>query len=178
MARAGRTGRALSLLTRDELPYLLDLHLFLSRPLQPAPVVPLAEARKAADCLDVASSLYGSFPQVPDIGVTQQGLRLTSCSWLYGTVMQRHRHRACYCLPEAADAAFGASWAADMPGRQTQTADLSIIPKPSCIQQYLSLQNLESFPASRRVGGVQCAASDPLPSGHIAADGEASGQPC
>jgi hypothetical protein len=28
-ARAGRPGSALSLLTRDELPYLLDLHLFL-----------------------------------------------------------------------------------------------------------------------------------------------------
>ena len=31
VARAGRTGKALSLLTREELPYLLDLHLFLSR---------------------------------------------------------------------------------------------------------------------------------------------------
>ena len=30
-ARAGRKGTAYSLLTREELPYLLDLHLFLSR---------------------------------------------------------------------------------------------------------------------------------------------------
>ena len=30
-ARAGRSGSAFSILTRDELPYLLDLHLFLSR---------------------------------------------------------------------------------------------------------------------------------------------------
>ena len=52
-------------MTREELPYLLDLHLFLSRPLQPAPVVPLSQARLAADSLDAASSLYGSFPQVP-----------------------------------------------------------------------------------------------------------------
>jgi ATP-dependent RNA helicase DDX54/DBP10 len=39
-ARAGRPGSALSLLTRDELPYLLDLHLFLSRQLAPAPLSP------------------------------------------------------------------------------------------------------------------------------------------
>ena len=65
VARAGRTGKALSLMTREELPYLLDLHLFLSRPLQPAPVVPLSAARLAANSLDAASSLYGSFPQVP-----------------------------------------------------------------------------------------------------------------
>lgn len=30
-ARMGRTGTAHSLLTRDEIPFLLDLHLFLSR---------------------------------------------------------------------------------------------------------------------------------------------------
>ena len=36
VARAGRQGRALSLLTREELLYLLDLHLFLSRPLEPS----------------------------------------------------------------------------------------------------------------------------------------------
>lgn len=39
-ARMGRPGTAYSLLTRDELPYLLDLHLFLSRPVKPAPTVP------------------------------------------------------------------------------------------------------------------------------------------
>eukprot|EP00850_Spirogloea_muscicola_P025112 SM002212S07080 [mRNA] locus=s2212:8:1801:- [translate_table: standard] len=36
-ARAGRLGTAYSLLTRDELPFLLDLHLFLSKGLRPAP---------------------------------------------------------------------------------------------------------------------------------------------
>lgn len=30
-ARAGRAGKAYSLLTKDDLPYLLDLHLFLSK---------------------------------------------------------------------------------------------------------------------------------------------------
>jgi ATP-dependent RNA helicase DDX54/DBP10 len=37
-ARAGRVGRALSFVASDEVPYVVDLHLFLSRPLQ---VVPL-----------------------------------------------------------------------------------------------------------------------------------------
>ena len=64
VARAGRQGRALSLLTREELPYLLDLHLFLSRPLEPAPVASLPEARAAAEFMDASKSMFGSFPQV------------------------------------------------------------------------------------------------------------------
>lgn len=38
-ARAGRSGTAVSFVTTDEYPYLIDLHLFLSRPLR---VVPLS----------------------------------------------------------------------------------------------------------------------------------------
>jgi hypothetical protein len=63
-ARAGRTGISYSLLTRDELPFLLDLHLFLSRPLRPAPVQGITEAAAAAAGLPRDASLYGSFPQV------------------------------------------------------------------------------------------------------------------
>ena len=33
MARAGRSGTAYSLVCNDELPYVLDVHLFLMRPL-------------------------------------------------------------------------------------------------------------------------------------------------
>ena len=33
VARAGRSGTAFSLVAPDELPYVLDLHLFLGRPL-------------------------------------------------------------------------------------------------------------------------------------------------
>lgn len=66
-ARAGRKGSAYSLLTRDEIPYLLDLHLFLSRPLFPAPNVALAQASKDAEDLDPTSSTFGSFPQVRQI---------------------------------------------------------------------------------------------------------------
>ena len=64
-ARAGRLGTAYSLLTRDELPYLIDLHLFLSRPLIPAPVRSLQQAAGAAPVLDPSTSVYGTFPQVP-----------------------------------------------------------------------------------------------------------------
>jgi hypothetical protein len=61
---SGRLGNAYSLLTREELPYLLDLHLFLSRPLAPAPLQSLPAAAEAADSLPADSSVYGAFPQV------------------------------------------------------------------------------------------------------------------
>ena len=64
MRRAGRVGTAYSLLTRDELPYLLDLHLFLARPLRPAPVQSIAAAAGAAESADLETSVYGSFPLV------------------------------------------------------------------------------------------------------------------
>ncbi|CAL8470205.1 g9747 [Coccomyxa elongata] len=62
-ARAGRSGTAYSLFTREELPYLLDLHLFLSRGVHPAPVTSLAQAAAAAGDADSGASLYGTFPQ-------------------------------------------------------------------------------------------------------------------
>ncbi|KAL4420282.1 hypothetical protein ABPG77_005622 [Micractinium sp. CCAP 211/92] len=63
-ARAGRTGTAYSLLTRDELPFLLDLHLFLSRPLRAATVQGIREAAAEAEHLaPAAGSVYGAFPQ-------------------------------------------------------------------------------------------------------------------
>ena len=36
-ARAGRAGTAYSFVTAEDMPYLIDTHLFLSRPLKPAP---------------------------------------------------------------------------------------------------------------------------------------------
>ncbi|PSC71287.1 DEAD-box ATP-dependent RNA helicase 29 [Micractinium conductrix] len=63
-ARAGRTGTSYSLLTRDEMPFLLDLHLFLSRPLRPATVQGIREATaEAATLVPQAGSVYGTFPQ-------------------------------------------------------------------------------------------------------------------
>lgn len=64
LCAAGRSGTAYSLLTREELPYLLDLHLFLSRPVRAAPEQTLSAAAVAAERLDTGASIYGSFPQV------------------------------------------------------------------------------------------------------------------
>ena len=64
LCAAGRSGTAYSLLTREELPYLLDLHLFLSRPVRAAPEQTLSAAAVAAERLDAGASIYGSFPQV------------------------------------------------------------------------------------------------------------------
>lgn len=63
-AFAGRSGTAYSLFTREELPYLLDLHLFLSRGVQPAPVTSLAQAAASACDAHSGASVYGTFPQV------------------------------------------------------------------------------------------------------------------
>lgn len=65
-ARAGRSGAAYSMCTRDELAYLLDLHLYLSRPLTPAPVRGIKEAAAAVDVetgVQAASTVFGTFPQ-------------------------------------------------------------------------------------------------------------------
>ncbi|KAJ9529743.1 hypothetical protein QJQ45_014516 [Haematococcus lacustris] len=63
-ARMGRCGTAYSLLTRDELPYLLDLHLYLGRPVRPAPLVPdAAQVAAASQPQDnEGASLFGSVP--------------------------------------------------------------------------------------------------------------------
>ena len=55
---------AYSFFTRDELPYLLDLHLLLSRTVAPAPAVPLLQAAQAATSLSASASMYGMVPQV------------------------------------------------------------------------------------------------------------------
>lgn len=68
-ARAGRTGTAFSFLTSEDMPYLLDLHLFLSKPVRPAP----SEEEVLQDMDGVMSkidqavangeTIYGRFPQ-------------------------------------------------------------------------------------------------------------------
>lgn len=55
-ARAGKMGQAYSLVTRDELCYLLDLHLFLGRPF-----CPVFETPKSDDDID---GLFGIVPQL------------------------------------------------------------------------------------------------------------------
>ena len=62
----------------EELPFLLDLHLFLSRPLRPAPVQGIAEAAAAAgEGLPADGSIYGTFPQACTLPYAV--LRLAGC---------------------------------------------------------------------------------------------------
>ncbi|KAG5053580.1 hypothetical protein JHK85_006090 [Glycine max] len=68
-ARAGRTGTAYSFVTPEDMAYLLDLHLFLSKPIKPAPT----EEEFLQDMDGVMSrceqamanreTIYGRFPQ-------------------------------------------------------------------------------------------------------------------
>ncbi|XP_006847227.2 putative DEAD-box ATP-dependent RNA helicase 29 [Amborella trichopoda] len=68
-ARAGRTGTAYSFVTSEDMPYLLDLHLFLSKPLRPAPteeeVVKDMNGvlSKIDQALQNGETVYGRFPQ-------------------------------------------------------------------------------------------------------------------
>jgi len=63
-ARAGRAGSAWSLASRDEVGYVLDLHLFLGRPLAVAPPAPLGLAAAGAAGADAGgATLLGAVPQ-------------------------------------------------------------------------------------------------------------------
>ena len=63
VARAGRPGHAYSLFTRDEFSYVIDLHLFLGRPLKPA-AQHLAAAEAQEQQGDPADGYYGRVPGV------------------------------------------------------------------------------------------------------------------
>ncbi|XP_078434973.1 putative DEAD-box ATP-dependent RNA helicase 29 isoform X2 [Wolffia australiana] len=68
-ARAGRTGTAYSFVTSEDMPYLLDLHLFLSKPVMPAPTEEelLRDRESVSAKFDQAlangETVYGRFPQ-------------------------------------------------------------------------------------------------------------------
>ncbi|PSS31748.1 DEAD-box ATP-dependent RNA helicase [Actinidia chinensis var. chinensis] len=68
-ARAGRTGTAFSFLTSEDMPYLLDLHLFLSKPIRAAPTEEevLQDMDGVMSKIDQAiangETVYGRFPQ-------------------------------------------------------------------------------------------------------------------
>ncbi|KAI8004633.1 putative DEAD-box ATP-dependent RNA helicase 29 [Camellia lanceoleosa] len=68
-ARAGRTGTAYSFLTAEDMPYLLDLHLFLSKPIRAAPTEEevLQDMDGVMSKIDQAiangDTVYGRFPQ-------------------------------------------------------------------------------------------------------------------
>ncbi|XP_015582528.1 putative DEAD-box ATP-dependent RNA helicase 29 isoform X2 [Ricinus communis] len=68
-ARAGRTGTAFSFVTSEDMPYLLDLHLFLSKPIRAAPteeeVVKDMDRvmMKINEAVANGETIYGRFPQ-------------------------------------------------------------------------------------------------------------------
>ncbi|KAG9440335.1 hypothetical protein H6P81_020500 [Aristolochia fimbriata] len=68
-ARAGRTGTAYSFVTTEDMPYLLDLHLFLSKPVKPAPreeeiLQDMSSVlSKLEGCMANGETVYGRFPQ-------------------------------------------------------------------------------------------------------------------
>ncbi|CAI0395844.1 unnamed protein product [Linum tenue] len=68
-ARAGRTGTAFSFVTSEDMPYLLDLHLFLSKPIRPAPpeeelVQDMDKVMREVDqALANKETVYGRFPE-------------------------------------------------------------------------------------------------------------------
>uniref|UniRef100_A0ACD6AG90 Uncharacterized protein n=1 Tax=Avena sativa TaxID=4498 RepID=A0ACD6AG90_AVESA len=69
VARQGRTGTAYTFVTSEDMPFLLDLHLFLSKPLRPAPTE--EELLKDMDGINLkidqslanGETVYGRFPQ-------------------------------------------------------------------------------------------------------------------
>lgn len=69
VARAGRTGTAYSFVTAEDMPHLLDLHLFLSKPIRPAPteqdLVRDLDGLMSTINQAIANgeSVYGHFPQ-------------------------------------------------------------------------------------------------------------------
>ncbi|CAI7850126.1 unnamed protein product, partial [Closterium sp. NIES-53] len=68
-ARAGRSGTAYSFFTAEELPFVLDLHLFLSKPIRPAPLDSEIEATGGASLLaakeaqERGETVYGRYIQ-------------------------------------------------------------------------------------------------------------------
>ena len=75
-ARAGRTGTSYSFITPDEMPFVLDLHLFLSKGIRPAPLEEDIEADREKVLAEVNAAIergetvFGRMPQsVLDFGM-------------------------------------------------------------------------------------------------------------
>ena len=89
VARQGRSGTAYTFVTSEDMPYLLDLHLFLSRPLKPAPTE--EELLKDMDDINMkidqaianGESVYGRFPQTV-LDLVSDGIKevISSCTEL------------------------------------------------------------------------------------------------
>jgi ATP-dependent RNA helicase DDX54/DBP10 len=89
VARQGRIGTAYTFVTSEDMPFLLDLHLFLSKPLRPAPTE--EELLKDMDGLNLkideaianGESVYGRFPQTV-LDLVSDGLKgvISECAEL------------------------------------------------------------------------------------------------
>ncbi|KAL6962297.1 putative DEAD-box ATP-dependent RNA helicase 29 [Sarracenia purpurea var. burkii] len=79
-ARAGRTGTAFSFVTSEDMPYLLDLHLFLSKPIRAAPTGEEilqdmdGVMSKIDEAIENGETVYGRFPQTV-IDLVSDGVR-------------------------------------------------------------------------------------------------------
>jgi ATP-dependent RNA helicase DDX54/DBP10 len=115
-ARAGRSGTAFSLVAYDEMPYLLDVHLFLGS--KPANVCPAG-----ASTHDPSTVLYGTLP-ADKIDAEQESIRqwLHSDSWFRSLVCHSfrlallHIHRALQFVAELTGDATGETAAECVPG--------------------------------------------------------------
>ena len=89
-ARAGRNGTAFSFVAYDEMPYMLDVHLFLGRP--PCNVVPEGEP-----CDDANMVVYGTFaPDVIDGECESVRNWIKDDSWLNSQVKPRTNAYSAY----------------------------------------------------------------------------------
>jgi ATP-dependent RNA helicase DDX54/DBP10 len=89
VARQGRTGTAYTFVTSEDMPFMLDLHLFLSKPLRPAPTE--EELLKDMDGINLkidqslanGETVYGRFPQTI-IDLCSDGVKevMSSCTEL------------------------------------------------------------------------------------------------
>ncbi|XP_056693776.1 DEAD-box ATP-dependent RNA helicase 29-like [Spinacia oleracea] len=80
VARNGRTGTAYSFVTPKDLPYVLDLHLFLSKPIWPAP----SKEEEVINDMANGVTVYGRFPQtVIDLVQDKVRVNIDSSADLY-----------------------------------------------------------------------------------------------
>ncbi len=98
-ARAGRIGTAYSFITPDEMPFVLDLHLYLSKGIRPAPLEDdvVANEQKVLtevdNAIDRGETVYGRFPQsVLDYGMDRYSASVDVTSFLTSSTFWTWNH--------------------------------------------------------------------------------------
>lgn len=95
-ARAGRPGTAFSFVTQDDMPYAVDLHLFLSRPLVPVPVDGGEEAGMAEGASRCGTALLAACVQAGACLFSRQRWPGSSCRRC--STGLRHRHSRIWAM--------------------------------------------------------------------------------